>query len=417
MSKYCAIVKDLIWQYAEGECSPETKEFIEEHIKECEDCRKLFEDIKKTEELVSETVNIEPIQSEKVLKKGFKKIRKRFVVTTVALILLVPIILSSFLIKNELDKEGICFSNIDEIKLARAFANYIEKGQYEKAAKYLDFTKDYRDIMNAKEELGTTWYDDAVVVDKNDDVYAISGNFAKILDRAGYTDWRTNFNEKQFWSVIMMNFPTEAFIPEHIWNELVTEYYQMADLEENSIIPGKINGIECDRVWFFYRHETEYGVYYSVNSPLIGAELTFNAPMIIGSSAVVSKEVYDDAKSYIEDNAEKAKENFLEFYEKELKMTCKEYNEHRREDFVKRMKLYNERGYKFEYNKVKDIYKKDVWIVEISCIERFTEREEEVERRYSIELRIAGGEIIDVNSSAEMTYLFDEILGRARIEE
>ena len=98
-------------------------------------------------------------------------------------------------------------------------------------------------------------------------------------------------------------------------------------------------------------------------------------------------------------------------------MTCKEYNEHRREDFVKRMKLYNERGYKFEYNKVKDIYKKDVWIVEISCIERFTEREEEVERRYSIELRIAGGEIIDVNSSAEMTYLFDEILGRARIEE
>ena len=67
--------------------------------------RKIFEDIKKTEELVSETVNNEPIQSEKVLKKGFKKIRKRFVVTTVALILLVPIIiLSSFLIKNEIDK-------------------------------------------------------------------------------------------------------------------------------------------------------------------------------------------------------------------------------------------------------------------------------------------------------------------------
>ncbi len=412
MSKYCAIVKDLMWQYAEGECSPETKEFVEEHIKECEDCRKLFDDIKKTDELVNETVAVDHTPEEKILKKGFRKIRKRFVLSTLALILIIPIVFASMLLSNEIKKEGICYSNIDEILTARKFVTLLEKDEYGKAAKMLDFSDDYYSIMDAKEGLGKTYYDDAVIVDKSEDVYAISGCFSAILNRDGYTDWQTTFNETDFWTTMLLYYPTEAFIPERIWNTLVTDFYETIEFGENALVPTKINGVECVRMWFFYRHETAFGVYYSAFSAPIGGVLEIDAPEFIGMSAIVNKEIYDSAREYIENNAEKAKENFLAFYEKELGMTVEEYNTHRREDFVKRMNIYSSRGYELDYKKVKDAYRRDGWVVEISCVESGGNEK----LRFTFELRIANGRIIYINSK-ESTYLTSEILGRVIIEE
>ena len=50
--KDCAIVKDLLPLYIEDMVSEETKLFINEHLKECEDCRNEL-DILKSEEPVS----------------------------------------------------------------------------------------------------------------------------------------------------------------------------------------------------------------------------------------------------------------------------------------------------------------------------------------------------------------------------
>ncbi len=412
MSKYCAIVKDLMWQYTEGECSPETKAFIEEHINECEDCRKLFESIKKTDELVSETVAPEPIPEEKILKKGFKKIRKRFVISTLALILIVPIVFCSILLSNEIKKEGICYSNIDEIAMARKFVTLLEKSEYGKAAKMLDFSDDYYSILDAKEELGKTWYDDAVIVDKSEDVYAISGYFAEILKRDGNTSILYDFSETAFWRNVMVIYPTEAFIPERIWNEIVTDYYETQEREGIAFVPTKINGIECEGIWPYYRYETECGVYYSVISQAIGSDLIIDAPMIIGRSSIVNKEVYDSAREYIEDNAENAKDSFLQFYEIELGMTVEEYNTHRRDDFVKRMNVYSSRGYELDYKKVKDAYRRDGWIIEIIC----TESRGNENLRFTFELRIANGRIINIYSK-ESTHLSNEILGKVIVEQ
>lgn len=47
MKNDCSVVKDLIPMYAEGLVSPETKEFINEHCRDCENCRKLLENLAK----------------------------------------------------------------------------------------------------------------------------------------------------------------------------------------------------------------------------------------------------------------------------------------------------------------------------------------------------------------------------------
>lgn len=49
----CNIVRDLIPLYIDGCCSEESKKAVEEHMKECDDCKKLFEDMKSPSDIVT----------------------------------------------------------------------------------------------------------------------------------------------------------------------------------------------------------------------------------------------------------------------------------------------------------------------------------------------------------------------------
>lgn len=48
----CNIVKDLIPLYIDGCCSEESGRIIEEHIKECDNCKKLIDDMKEPDDIV-----------------------------------------------------------------------------------------------------------------------------------------------------------------------------------------------------------------------------------------------------------------------------------------------------------------------------------------------------------------------------
>ena len=43
----CKIVQDLLPNYIENLTSKETNNFIEEHLKECDECQKILENMKK----------------------------------------------------------------------------------------------------------------------------------------------------------------------------------------------------------------------------------------------------------------------------------------------------------------------------------------------------------------------------------
>ena len=42
----CKIVQDLLPNYMEGLTDKETNEFIEQHLKKCKDCKKVYESLK-----------------------------------------------------------------------------------------------------------------------------------------------------------------------------------------------------------------------------------------------------------------------------------------------------------------------------------------------------------------------------------
>ncbi|MBR4907275.1 MAG: zf-HC2 domain-containing protein [Clostridia bacterium] len=64
--KDCGIVKDLLPLYAEDMASEESAAFVKEHLETCEDCRKVFEEMKTP-------VEAEPAAPLKTVKKAVKK--------------------------------------------------------------------------------------------------------------------------------------------------------------------------------------------------------------------------------------------------------------------------------------------------------------------------------------------------------
>ena len=49
----CNIVKDLIPLYIDGCCSEESEKVVEEHIRDCDDCKKLLEDMKSSYDIIT----------------------------------------------------------------------------------------------------------------------------------------------------------------------------------------------------------------------------------------------------------------------------------------------------------------------------------------------------------------------------
>ena len=71
MKLTCGIVMDLLPLYEEGICSEETRQAVEEHLKECHTCRSFLEDVSSfsKEDIVEKTENI--MEEDKVAIKGF----------------------------------------------------------------------------------------------------------------------------------------------------------------------------------------------------------------------------------------------------------------------------------------------------------------------------------------------------------
>ena len=91
----CFIAQDLLPLYYDGVCSDESKNFVEEHLKECENCRVLLDNLK--DETLEEEWHEE---THDVLKRYMQKQRAKAVKAGVIIagILLVPIIIAMIML-------------------------------------------------------------------------------------------------------------------------------------------------------------------------------------------------------------------------------------------------------------------------------------------------------------------------------
>lgn len=148
----CKIIEDMLPLYLDGVCSIPTKQMVEEHLAECENCKKLKDSM---QGVSVPSVEAESIEAKKVLKKGFKKIRIRWGVSVLAAMIMLPMLLLGW---NQYHHEGICFTNLNECQIGNSFMRKLQKSDYEGAYKYIN-------IEGIKEEWTDVYFDAAELGD------------------------------------------------------------------------------------------------------------------------------------------------------------------------------------------------------------------------------------------------------------
>lgn len=133
MRMNCKVIEDLLPLYLDEVCSEESKQLVEDHLAECEVCRKLVEATTKLEYEKKEEKAVDTA----VVKRSFKTVRRRWSVRLAVTFLLISIL--GILVVDESRGAGVAFSNLDDIYRCVKYVQYIENGKYEKAAEMVDF--------------------------------------------------------------------------------------------------------------------------------------------------------------------------------------------------------------------------------------------------------------------------------------
>ena len=112
----CNIVKDLIPLYIDEICSDDTKEFVENELNKCEECNEFYKLLKKDIDL-----KINNQLPKNKFKKIKNKIRMKYIISTIAVILVIfPLIVLSL---GQLKLPCISFSSIPIMNKANKFYN------------------------------------------------------------------------------------------------------------------------------------------------------------------------------------------------------------------------------------------------------------------------------------------------------
>lgn len=147
MNYDCELIQDLLPLYEEGLCSPASRRAVEEHLHLCETCRRL-----------SAPLPIEEPQdlpaADRAVKKGIKKVKRRWLGSLIAALLVVPLLLLSV---NQFRGRGVCFTNPDDIVTAWQFLHALETENWERAAAMHDYSGDYESILDALNREISAW--------------------------------------------------------------------------------------------------------------------------------------------------------------------------------------------------------------------------------------------------------------------
>lgn len=91
MKKECDIVQDLLFGYADNTLKEGSKELVENHLKTCEECKKILEDIK-----TEENIDVDKIDGLKKVNKKMKNKKIFGIVVSLVLIIFVLFNVATF---------------------------------------------------------------------------------------------------------------------------------------------------------------------------------------------------------------------------------------------------------------------------------------------------------------------------------
>lgn len=159
----CELIQDLLPLYEEGLCSPASHAAVEEHLRECAACRRLSKPLPIEEP--------EPLPAEdRTVARSMRRVRRRWLRSLLAAVLIVPLLLMCI---NQYRGSGVCFTNLDDILIARRFLAALEKEDWDTAAKMHEYASDYESILDALSMSEQEWGPSFTPISIGGEAYAI----------------------------------------------------------------------------------------------------------------------------------------------------------------------------------------------------------------------------------------------------
>ena len=142
----CDIIKDLLPLVAAEECSDATRDVVEEHIQTCKSCRESLASMQEPAVLMpaAEDENKAAKVESMNFKKGFKKIRRRWLISILCVILAIPF---GVLGVNEVRGNGYTYSNLGIVYKTNVFMQKIFEKDYAAASDVIDMNILYRSCI------------------------------------------------------------------------------------------------------------------------------------------------------------------------------------------------------------------------------------------------------------------------------
>ncbi len=129
MKMHCDVIQDLIPSYVDGICSEKTKELVDEHLLECEQCCELVESLKT--DLIPEISQIDA-------KKPWQKVKRASFIKMLLIFVISPMLLLGLFVGwCTLSGEGLSLDALMYRSQANAFLNDLSMSDYASASQYL----------------------------------------------------------------------------------------------------------------------------------------------------------------------------------------------------------------------------------------------------------------------------------------
>ena len=149
--KDCKIVQDLLPNYIENLTSQETNNYIKEHLEQCNECNKIFENMKKKLEPTNEIIDKREINYIKKYSSKLKILRNALIII---IILFVIIVGRKIIILTDLQNKAEKMKNIDNYY---AKVETYQNGNANIIESYYKNGKTLMKIEKYPEEYGVKW--------------------------------------------------------------------------------------------------------------------------------------------------------------------------------------------------------------------------------------------------------------------
>lgn len=333
MKLSCEIIQDLLPLYVDNACSPDSRKAVEEHLAQCSACSRNLQAIQRpdiTDGLTAEP-GPEPVIRERVMKNGFRKIRRRWQLSVLSVLLLLPLLLVGIMGVHEYLGEGIAFTNLDEIFAARRLMSLIEKQRFDEASELLDFEHKYQDIQEALNLQPEDFLPSFELCTVDGESWIVRNDLSEVYQ---IQDLCENEDSTRLWDYLILSKIQNILIPESAW----TQFCQRGGETTESL---KAQGA-------YFPIDTPWGRFYTDRYSLfdLTIESEPTAENLFLQMSFIPYEIYQAAQENIEQQALEYYQWNQEYYAFAADMTQEEYVQCMRDSFTQALEACYSDGFK-----------------------------------------------------------------------